>query len=270
MNKYFKTDFKRALSRRNTKIGLLISVAFVVILNLLLYRSLAGESNLLSPGEQAMGYLPSELLIVVAVQAIIVLLPYVAFTVASIFYVEETKERGILRAVECGISKTAITISKFIESIIFCIIYAIVIFGLHVLVVKILYGLDGKSIDYIMDLIKAIGILSLPMISGIACMNLLAMQIKGEFIWSAITLIYTAFLDSIMHYLGLILKSPFIQTLASFMPARAFRNASVIVSMNGAAGMNFADYKAQIISSVIFIIIFMALSIYTMNVRDLD
>lgn len=92
MNKYFKTDFKRALSRRNTEIGLLIAVAFVVIVNILLFRSLGGQNNLLSPGQQAMGYTPSELLIIIANQAVVTMLPYVAFIVSSIFYVEEKKK----------------------------------------------------------------------------------------------------------------------------------------------------------------------------------
>lgn len=270
MSKYFKTDFKRALSRRNTKIGLLISVAFVIIVNALLFRSLGGQSNLLSPGEQAMGYTPSELLIIIATQAITIMFPYVAFTVASIFYVEEKKERGILRVVECGISKESIAISKFIESIIFCIIYATVIFGIHVLIVKILYGLDGDSVKYIMDLINIVGILSLPMISGIACMNLFALQISGEFIWSVITIIYTVFLDSIVKYLGMILRSQTIMQISTYMPSSAFKIASSLVTMEGTANLNFADFKIQIISSVIFIVLFMALSIYTIKTRDLD
>ncbi len=270
MNKYFKTDFKRALSRRNTEIGLLIAVAFVVIVNILLFRSLGGQNNLLSPGQQAMGYTPSELLIIIANQAVVTMLPYVAFIVSSIFYVEEKKERGMLRAVECGISKEAIAISKFIESIIFCIIFAIAIFGLHVLIVKILYGLDGNSVKYIIDLINSIAILSLPMISGIAFMNLLALQISGEFVWSAITIIYTVFLDSIVKYLGMILRSQIIMEISTYMPSSAFKIASSLVTLSGTASLSFADFRVQIILSVFFIILFMALSIYLMRTRDLD
>lgn len=269
MSKYFKTDFKRFLSRTNTKIGLLLSAAFVIVLNILLYMSLAGQTNLLSPGEGANGYTSSELLIILAIQAIAILLPYISFIVASYIYVDEKKEKGMLRAVECGISKTTIAISKFIESIIFCLIYAIVIFALHVLIVKILYGLDGDSLKYIIDFIKNIGILALPIISIIACMNLLSIQIKGELSWSFVTVIYAAFLDTIIKYLGVLLKSNKIIEFSSYMPSVAFKKFAQIETMTPIA-LNFADYKIQVIASLIFTIIFVSLSVVVINKRDLE
>ena len=270
MLKYFKTDFRRVFSRTSTKVFWIISIIFVLFVNSMSYLSLAGKTNLLSPGENVRGFTSSEFLILIAFQAIFTTIPYITFIAASYVYVEEDKERGILRAVECGISKRNIVISKFIESIIISIIYAVVVIGFHILIVKILYGLDGDSLHYIMDLIKTIGLLALPLISLIACMNFLSLQIKGELISSIITVLYGTYLHTILRYLGLLFKSGAIQKVATFMPSAIFRKLASIVNTNGIANVNFLDYKIYYITSVFFIILFISLSIITVNKRDLD
>lgn len=278
MGRYLKAEFKRIFTKTGNLISLLIVLAIVVGGNLLINQGVSINGPI-TASSTPKGGIPSVALMIGTAMAISAANWMVIFIGAFVMG-DERKERGYLRPVESGISRTKIVISKFILSLITAVIVLLLVMGLHFLMVYLLFGWNSYCTEIVSFFFLNIALEIIPLIAILSILLLIYFVVRNEFVVTVLFIFFGIKLHTVLGYISMFAgKAKYLLSgIASYSPSGVFSKiSSNAFSIIGTGDGPFVldpkfvnDLIPQLGINAIIAVVVIGITTFIMNRRNLD
>lgn len=287
MSRYLAADFKRIFEKKYNLIFIFLLFSFIALIDgVIAYQyfnsgSEFGVAQTLNFGSVSISTARdniSGIFMLLAFNAIFATSFIVMLIMSTLVMGDEQKERGFLRAVESGISRTDIVIVKFILLVAVSFILLIGALIFHFVLVAMLFGMESENILLIKEFIKIFSLYIIPLINLLALSELLYIAIKQELLVGFLYAVVGIILPNIIKLLLTItnIRSEVVLKILSYHPASILTglNNTVISSVFMKEGMSIykvvPDLSLKIFVNAALTMILIVMCIFTMNRRNLD
>ncbi|RVU55198.1 ABC transporter permease [Anaerosphaera multitolerans] len=267
---YLKADLKRNLMKTSTIVSLLIVIVLIFLGNWLVYISLT--NNLNTSAEIGFPF-PLRVGFNIVLNSSII----VSFIIGSLVITDEHKERGYLRILESGYSRSSIVIVKFLEMILLCSIFLIAGLGFHCFLNYLFYGWDYNSTVILINFAKTFTLALIPIFFVLILTILMYLVFKIESIAVGATIFIFYYLGNALNMINMFLKLNIISDIANLLPNRTLSMITSIFMDNSLENINsisfgnsFYELRFNILFCIFLITVTFIISLIIVKRKNFD
>lgn len=199
--------------------------------------------------------------------------PFLLLIPAGSVINRETREKGMSKALESGISPASIYLSKFILAILWGIIFVMLMAGV-ISFMPILVGAKGSVLlKVFVELCKASILTLIPVLSLVALYIFLVFFIKSELIGAVVYVLIIGPIDKILFLVQKITRINGLAKLSQLVPSKLIEKLPTSFDINHT--MNFFSHEVKAIPiiyglSILYLIIILGLGIALFKKRKVE